>query len=172
MNNIYPEKIKRIRTNKFTEKRNPYKKYLTAKWKWSDVMNEITNSKSTIKYIAKKYNINYTTLRQKYSYYKRNKLVNINDENRGGSKRKLNDIQEKELYSYIKENYVDNDGILNNNIIKEIVKEKAIQKFCNFKAKFPNNKYNHEQCVIDIMCIIKSISKKTIINSFDCLDLN
>jgi transposase len=79
-------------------------------------MNEIDNTKLTIKIIAKKYNINYETLKQKYSYYKNNKIKNINDENRGGSKRKINEKQDAELYCYIKENYIDSEGILNNNI--------------------------------------------------------
>ena len=50
-----------------------------------------------------------------------------------------------------------------------IIKEKAIQKFSNFKANNPNKKYNHEQCLVDILEIIKSISRKTIINAFKCL---
>ena len=53
--------------------------------------------------------------------------------------------------------------------INGIIKEKAIQKFSNFKAKFPKEKYKHDQCVIDILSIIKSISKRVIIRSFDCL---
>jgi hypothetical protein len=53
--------------------------------------------------------------------------------------------------------------------INGIIKEKAIQKFSNFKANNPNKKYNHEQCLIDILEIIKSIFKKTIINAFKCL---
>ena len=58
--------------------------------------------------------------------------------------------------------------------INGIIKEKAIQKFSNFKAKNPNKKYIHDQCIIDILEIIKSISKKTIISAFNCLkkDLN
>ena len=119
-----PLKIKRIRENKFTEKRNPYKKYQNAKWKWTDIFNEIENSLTTMKSISKKYNINYNTLKQKYSYYKNNKITNINNENRGGNKRKINEDQEKEIYRYIKENYIDTEEILNNNIVKEIIKEK------------------------------------------------
>ena len=118
-----PKKVKRNRESKFTEKRNPYKKYLNAKWKWIDIFNEIDNKKLSIKDIAKKYNINYITLRQKHSYYKSNKIENINNENRGGSKRKLDEKQEEQIYSYIKKNYIDTEEILNNNIIKEIVKE-------------------------------------------------
>jgi hypothetical protein len=56
--------------------------------------------------------------------------------------------------------------------INGIIKEKAIQKFSEFKAKNPNKKYNHEQCLIDIIKIKKSISKKTIIRSFSCLNID
>ena len=56
--------------------------------------------------------------------------------------------------------------------INGIIKEKAIQKFSNFKAKNPNKKYVHDQCLIDILEIIKSITKKTIISSFNCLKLD
>jgi len=123
-----PIKTKRIRKSKFTEKRTPYKKYLYAKWTWSDIFTEIENTKNTLKNISKKYNINYDTLRHKYGNYKNNKIKNINDENRGGSNKKITDLEEKELYEHIKKNYIDNDGILNNNIIKEIVKERFIDK--------------------------------------------
>ena len=43
MNTIY----KRLREKVFTEKRQPYKSYLKATWKWSDIFNEITNLKLT-----------------------------------------------------------------------------------------------------------------------------
>lgn len=63
-------------------------------------------------------------MRHKYSNYKNNKIKNINDENRGGGKRKINKEQEKETYQYIKINYIDTEEILNNNIIKEIIDDK------------------------------------------------
>ena len=91
MNKKLPIKITRIRKSKFTEKRNPYKKYLDAKWNWTDIINEINNTKTSIKEISKRYNINYTTLRQKYSFFKNNKIRNINDENRGGHNKKINE---------------------------------------------------------------------------------
>lgn len=119
-----PIKIKRTRECNFTEKRDPYKKYLRAKWNWTDIFNEFEKEKMNLKEISQKYNINYNTLRHKYSNFKNNKIKNINDENRGGSNKKINVNQEEELYLYIKTNYIDTEGILNNNIIEEIVKEK------------------------------------------------
>lgn len=56
--------------------------------------------------------------------------------------------------------------------INGIIKERAIQKFSNFKAKNPNTKYKHDQCLIDILEIIKSINKKTIYDAFNCLNVN
>lgn len=126
MNTEKPIIKKRIRERKFTEKRNPYKNYLNAKWKWSDIFDEIDSVKHTknfIKTVSIKYNINYNTLKYKYNYHKKHKSE-IEKENRGGHNKKINDSQEKDLYLYIKKNYIDTDGILNNNIIKEIVKEK------------------------------------------------
>lgn len=55
--------------------------------------------------------------------------------------------------------------------INGIIKEKAIQKFSNFKAKNPDKKYIHDQCLIDILEIMHSITKKTIIGSFNCLKI-
>ena len=127
MDNIFPKKIKRIRKKKFTKIRSPYKDYLSASWEWSDVFDELdsmVDTKKFIKITAKKYNINYGTLKNKYYYYKNNKIKNINDENRGGGKRKLTDKQDRMLYEYIKVNYIDTEEVLNNNIIREIVKEK------------------------------------------------
>ena len=37
MSIIEPIQIKRSKNPKFTEKRNPYKKYQKAKWEWIDV---------------------------------------------------------------------------------------------------------------------------------------
>ena len=56
--------------------------------------------------------------------------------------------------------------------INGIIKEKAIQKFSNFKAKTPNIKYKHDQCIADILEIKKTITKKTIIGAFNCLKID
>ena len=47
--NSLPIKTKRHRESKFTEKRNPYKKYLNAKWEWTDIFYEIENSTDSIR---------------------------------------------------------------------------------------------------------------------------
>jgi hypothetical protein len=56
--------------------------------------------------------------------------------------------------------------------INGIIKEKAIQKFSNFKAKNPNTKYKHDQCIVDILEIKKAITKKSIIRLFNCLKID
>jgi hypothetical protein len=127
MNVEIPIKIKRLRERKFTKKRSPYKKYLNADWRWTDIFKEIEelrHGRNYIKLISKKYNINYDTLKHKYRNYKNNKIDIIDNENRGGSNKKISKIRENELYSYIKTNYIDTNEILNNNIIKEIINEK------------------------------------------------
>ena len=77
-------KKKKNKKYKFTEKRNPYKKYYYTKWNWTDIFLEIENLKNTdhkvLKTISKKYNINYGTLKNKYNKYKNN-TTNINNEN-------------------------------------------------------------------------------------------
>ena len=101
-----PLKIERIRKPKFTEKKYPYKKYLSANWTWSEIFSEIDKKENSIKYISVKYNVNYNTLRHKYSAYKRNKIASLLTENRGGHNKKFNDVEEKNIYQYIKSNHI------------------------------------------------------------------
>jgi hypothetical protein len=120
MNIENPITIKRNRRKKFTEKKNPYKDYLNAKWKWSNIFSELDdlNSNNVHNYIritAKKYNINYNTLKNKYNKYKNNININIDKENRGGCNKKITLEQEKDLYFNIKKNYIDKEYVLNNN---------------------------------------------------------
>lgn len=69
MNNIEEyqnKKTKRLKESKFTEIRNPYKKYLKAKWNWDSIFSEIDiiNEIETkfMKIISAKYGINIKTL--------------------------------------------------------------------------------------------------------------
>jgi hypothetical protein len=41
-----PLNTKKSSKSKFTEKRNPYKKYQKAKWKWTDIFLEIESLKN------------------------------------------------------------------------------------------------------------------------------
>ena len=56
--------------------------------------------------------------------------------------------------------------------INGILKEKAIKMYCEFEAKNSTLIYDHKQCLIDILKIKKTITKKTIIHSFDCLKID
>lgn len=132
--NILPKNIKRIRPKKYT-KRTPYKSYLSATWKWTDIFNEIDKIKNTNKSYLKatslKYGIKYSTLAKKYRNYCNNKKKNnnilVDNENRGGSNKIFTIDEEREIYTYVRTNFIDNNKPLNNNIIKEI----ALNKFKN-----------------------------------------
>jgi hypothetical protein len=123
-NQQLPKVIKRKRENTYTEKRNPYKSYLYAKWEWSEVFNEIDKLKNTNKFFlketSKKYGIKYDTLAHKYNFYCNNKDVDFNKETRGGSNKIFTINDEKELYENLKLNFMDKNKPLNNSIVKEI----------------------------------------------------
>lgn len=125
MDNIINKNIKRLRESKFTVKRNPYKKYQKANWIWTDIFNEIdllreTVNKGFIKTIADKYGIKHKTLLNKYNNYKNNVDINknINDENRGGINKIFEDKEEYEIFLFLKNNFMDKNKMLCNEIIK------------------------------------------------------
>lgn len=137
------KKIKRTREPKFTEKRDPYKKYQKATWKWIDIFMEIeilksANKKDFIKTVAGNYGIKYKTLKNKYNKYKNDVNINdnINNENRGGHKRIFNDQDEYEIFLFLKNNFMDKNRILCNEIIKlhAIDKCKKLYPDKNFSA--------------------------------------
>jgi hypothetical protein len=115
---------KQNRIQTYTEKRRPYKKYQKAPWKWIDIFTEIdllkdTMEKQFIKIISKKYNIVYITLKQKYNKYKNNKNnENINNENRGGTNKIFTKNEEQQIFNHLKENFIDKNKMLCNEIIK------------------------------------------------------
>ena len=121
-NQLSSKTIKILRESKFTEKRNPYKKYNKTKWNWTDIFDEIDllkNDTSKIsKITSKKYGINYKTLKNKYSYYKNNQDLIFNGEKRGGFNKSFNEKEEKEIFLFLKENFIDKNKVLCNDIIK------------------------------------------------------
>lgn len=139
MTEILPKNIKCKKNKKYTEKRNPYKTYLCAKWTWEDIFNEIDEIKENINNFIQvtsiKYGINYDTLIHKYNLYCKNKNKQFDKENRGGSNKIFTMTEETELYEYIKTNFIDTNKALNNNIIKEIALDK-------FKKKNNNLTFN------------------------------
>ena len=134
------QKIKRYRESKFTEKRNPYKKYQKAKWNWMDIFLEIDSLKNkeskVIVTVAQKYNINYGTLRNKYNKYKNDiNYVDINIENRGGANKSFTDEDENEIFLFVKNNFIDKHRVVCNDIIK-------IHAIDKFKNLYPNEIFN------------------------------
>ena len=120
------KKIKRIREPKITEKRNPYKKYQNANQTWTDIFTEIDElkykiDKGFIKIIANKYGIKYQTLKNKYNKNKNkndDSVNSVNSENRGGIKRIFNEQEEYEIFLFLKDNFMDKNRMLCNEIIK------------------------------------------------------
>jgi len=140
--------IKRQRESKFTAKRSPYKKYQKAAWIWTDIFDEIELLKETIKKgfittISKKYGIKYQTLLNKYNNYKNNIIINVNDENRGGLKKIFKDTEEYEIFLFLKNNFMDKNKMLCN----EIIKLHALDK-C--KLLYPNKKFTASDGWCDI----------------------
>ena len=132
-----PKKIKFVKRETFTIKRNPYKKYNNAEWKWEDIFNEINQQKEDhkiLKSVSTKYNINYGTLRNKYSKYIEEENTIINKENRGGHNRIFTEQEEREIFFFIKENFIDKKRILCN----EIIKNYALKKF---NKLYPTGKF-------------------------------
>ena len=133
-----PLNIKRNGKTKFTEKSKPYKKYQKAKWEWIDIFLEIECLKDEpkiFKTISEKYNINYGTLRNKYTKFKNDEIYNdVNNENRGINKI-FTEKEEREIYLFLKENFIDKHKILCN----EIIKIHSIEKF---KKLYANKTFN------------------------------
>ena len=110
MENIKSKKIKRSREPSFTKIRNPYKKYQCADWNWTDILNEIKELKDLkvskfIKKISDKYGIKYKTLLNKYNMHENNKIMNINEENRGGTNKTFNEKEEKRNIFFLKRKF-------------------------------------------------------------------
>ena len=120
-----------MRKQKFTEKRRPYKKYLSAKWNWSDVLEEIFELSKTckqgyIKKISDKYGIVYNTLKDKYNKYLKEK-TNINSENRGGTNKIFSKSEEQQIFNFLLENFIDIKKPLCNETIKIVAKNEYIK---------------------------------------------
>jgi hypothetical protein len=134
--------VKRIREQKFTKKRNPYKKYQKASWIWSDIFEEIDLLKISmndgfIKFVAKKHGINYKTLRNKYCKHSNNTVdvYDINNEKRGGTNKKFTENEEQQIFNYLKHNFIDKNKMLCNEIIK-------LYTIDFFKNLYPDKTFN------------------------------
>lgn len=96
--------------------RNNYKKYHKAKIDWNIIFLEIDeeknkgNNNNYMKDISSKYGINRKTLRNKYSdWVLKNRPIIVDKELRGGYNKLLTLKQERNLYTYVKEVFLDNN---------------------------------------------------------------
>jgi hypothetical protein len=123
----------------FTMKRNNYKKYNLAKWKWIDVFKDIDflishNDRKYIAKTSKKYNINRRTLIRKYQKYKRGILdaESLKKEHRGAHNKIFTYNEEKMMFQHIKNVYIDGQKFFD---------DKCLQKFAikTWKTLYPKS---------------------------------
>ena len=142
MNKYTPIKLNYKERKKYPNKRNPYKPYLKSNWNWKEIFKEIEdikdNDRKFIKTVAIKYNITHVTLKKKYNMYCKNKKINFDKEYRGGHNKKFSEIEETEIFMYIKSNYIDKNRPLTNDIIKEIALNKLNHKNNNSETNLSN----------------------------------
>lgn len=135
-NIINPKKIKRMNRKSFPLKRNNYKKYLNAPWKWYNIMKEIDSTKENthrvFKNTAIKYNICKRTLINKYTkWIKDGKPEDINNEKRG-NKTYFSIEEERYLFENINNMYIKNDLFFDDQCLKIL----ALKKW---KELYPHN---------------------------------
>ena len=123
----------------FTEKRRPYKSYINAKWSWNDVFNDLNELKknNVVDYFIKisvKYGILCKTLTNKYRDFNNKKIVIDNKEHRGGCNKFFTKDDEQNLFNYFKNNFIDKNELL----CDEIIKIKAISES---KILYPTKKF-------------------------------
>jgi hypothetical protein len=121
--NFKPKITKRKRNKKFTVKRRPYKSYNDAKWNWTDVFIEINQliidkNKNFFKITPIKYGIVYCTLKNKYYDFKNNKIIIDNKEHRWGCNKFFTFKQEFDILLYLKNNFIDKNEMLCEQMIK------------------------------------------------------
>lgn len=118
-----PKKIIRRIKKSYPMKRNNYKKYQNASWKWYDILKEIDLLKENcqpkfFKITANKYNISERTLINKYhKWVKDGKPKDINNENRG-IKNYFNIDEERSLFENINNLYIKNDLFFDDQCLK------------------------------------------------------
>jgi DDE superfamily endonuclease len=118
-----PKKIVRRAKKSFPSKRNNYKKYQNASWKWCDILKEIDLMKENknnkiFKTTATKYNICRSTLVDKYrKWVKNGRLDCVNSEGRG-VKTYFSIEEERTLYENINNVYIKNDLFFDDQCLK------------------------------------------------------
>lgn len=125
-----PIKIKWKKKKRYTYIRSNYKNYNDSDTSWCDIFKEADNmrnnkeSKFLVK-LAAKYNCNYKTLKNKYSEWQNNDdNDNKNDEEHRGNKTKFNEKEEKDLFEYIKNVYIETNLFFDDECLSIIAKRK------------------------------------------------
>lgn len=132
-----PIEINRYKKKTFTTKRDNYKSYNNALWKWDDIFSKIESENKKIKEIAEEYNIKYKTLLDKYKKFTNDKLSeNYNKENRGGTNKIFTVEEERELSDYIKILFIKNDLYFDDDCLRIIALKKYKLLYLN------NNNFN------------------------------
>ncbi len=121
--NFKPKITKQKRNKKFTVKKRPYKSYNDAKQNQTDVFIKIDQliidkNKNFFKITSIKYGIVYSTLKNKYYDFKNNKIIIDNKEHRGGCNKIFTFKQEFDILLYLKNNFIDKNEMLCDQIIK------------------------------------------------------
>jgi hypothetical protein len=140
MSVILPKKIIRHRKISYPKVRDNYRRYKNAEWKWEDVFNEIDTLKNEnhanyIKTIAENRNIKYSTLKRKYTQWK-NSENNIVNDYRGGHNKIFSESEERDLYNYIVNVFINCNLVFGNEHLKCL----AIQKY-HLLQKEKNKEY-------------------------------
>ena len=118
-----------------------------------------------LKKVSNKYGIKYQTLLNKYHMYinKNNKFLNINDKNRGGYNKVFTEHEEYEIYLFLKNNFIDENQMLCNDIIKFHAQDEyqKIYKNNNFHASDGwCNMFKQRWNLSTVKCSISKIATK------------
>lgn len=138
-----PIKLNRKIVSHYSTVRDNYKNYKNMPWNWLTIFRAIERSKKNgdktyIKLVSEKYNIKYTTLKNKYyKWLDDGKPMEFNNEdNRGLSNRLFTINEEQELYEYIKSIFIDSNLFLDDECIKILAKKKWDLLYDNKKESF------------------------------------
>ena len=79
----------------------------------------------------------------KYNNFKNNKIINVNNENRGGNNKIFTEKEEQEIIFFLRENFINKNKMLCDDIIKLYALDKC-------KKLYPNKKFNASNGWCDI----------------------
>jgi DDE superfamily endonuclease len=125
---VLPIKVNWKKKKTFTKIRSNYKNYNESDISWCEIFEEADNirndeSKFLMK-LAKKYNCNYKTLKNKYSNWRKNDYVEQNENEHRGNKTKFNSEEEKDLFEYIKSVYIETNLFFDDECLSIVAKRK------------------------------------------------